>query len=124
MRAWSADGPFVQRAAAAGLCEPALLKHEADVADVLNILDRITSSMAASTERRSEGFKALRKAMGYCWSVAAAAAPSRALPYIEKWKGSADADVEWVIRTNLAKARMAGFSAAASDTPGRRTTSR
>jgi len=112
MRAWSEDGPFVQRAAAAGLCEPALLKRQADVAVVLKILDRITQSMAGSSERRTDGFKALRKALGYCWSVAAAASPPLGMPYIERWSRSTDPDVQWVMRTNMAKARMAGLRTA------------
>jgi hypothetical protein len=51
----------------------------------------------------------LRKALGYCWSVAAAAAPDNAMPYFEKWLRTKDKDVAWVMKTNLAKARMAGL---------------
>jgi len=111
MEGWSRDAPFVQRAAAAGLCEPALLQQEPDAAAVLKILDRITRSMAASRERRSDGFRAVRQALGYCWSVAAAAAPERALPYFERWERSSDPDVRWVVRSNLQKARLAKFLA-------------
>jgi hypothetical protein len=109
MESWSRDHPFVQRAAAAGLCEPALLRRQEDAVEVLAILDRITSSLATTTDRRHEGFKVLRQALGYCWSVAAAAAPKNARPYIEKWLRSADKDVAWIMKSNLTKARMAGF---------------
>jgi hypothetical protein len=109
MQAWAGDGPFVQRAAAAGLCEPDLLRQSSNAVHVLAILDRITSSLAASADRRNDEFKALRQALGYCWSVAAAAAPDNAKPYFEKWMQSNDRDVAWVMKSNLGKARMAGL---------------
>ena len=109
MQGWSTEGPYVQRAAAAGLCEPALLKTREHAVQTLVILDEITTSLAASRERKDDGFRVLRKPLGYCWSVAAAAAPENAVPYFEKWMGSSDKDVAWVMKSNLAKARMAGM---------------
>jgi len=44
--------------------------------------------------------------LGYCWSVAAAAAPDNGRAYFEKWLRSTDKDVAWIMRTNLDKARM------------------
>ena len=118
MQAWSGDGPFVQRAVVAGLCEPALLKNSADAVEVLILLDSITTSLAAAEHRRDEGFRVLRLALGYGWSVAAAAAPENAWPYFEKWLRSKDRDVSWVMKTNLEKARMAGLR---SEIPARAT---
>jgi hypothetical protein len=115
MRRWSDDGPYVQRAVAAGLCEPAILKSSQDAVAVLAILDHITYSLTTTTDRRDEGFKVLRQALGYCWSVAAAAAPQNARPYIDKWLRSSDKDVAWVMKSNLGKARMAGFKVAAAE---------
>ena len=111
MRTWAEEGPFVQRAAAAGLCEPSLLKSPEDAVHVLEVLDRITSSLADSAEKRLEGFKELRESLGYCWSVAAAAAPENGRAYFEKWLQSNDQDVAWIMRANLAKARMRELSA-------------
>src|SRR5487761_589499 len=48
MQVWSAGDPYVQRAAAAGLCEPVLLREPGNAVDVLEILDRITISIAAA----------------------------------------------------------------------------
>ena len=107
MKVWSRDSAFVQRAVVAGLCEPAILKSNEDTVEVLSILDHITHSLAATNDRRHEGFRALRKALGYGWSVAAAAAPQNAEPYLEKWLRSSDKDVAWVMKSNLSKARMA-----------------
>lgn len=109
MQAWSSGGRYVQRAAAAGLCEPALLKQREHAVETLVILDQITTSLSAGRDRKDEGFRVLRQALGYCWSVAAAAAPENARPYFEKWMKSKDKDVAWVMKSNLAKARMAGI---------------
>jgi hypothetical protein len=109
MEVWSKGGPLVQRAAAAGLCEPALLKKLDEVRRVLLILDHITRSMLATRDRKHEGFKVLRQAMGYCWSVAAAANPAAARPLFVKWLRSSDPDVAWVMKSNLGKARLKGF---------------
>lgn len=106
MKGWSGADPFAQRAAMAALCEPPLLKEKRFAADVLAILDRITASLAASKDRRSDGFRVLRQALGYGWSVAAAAYPDKAAPYLKKWLRSSDPDVMWVMKSNLSKSRM------------------
>src|SRR5258706_3683076 len=106
MELWAGEGPYVQRAAAAGLCGPDLLTQNASTVQVLAILDRITSSLSAATDRKTDDFKVLRKALGYCWSFAAAAAPNNARPYFEKWMRSTAKDVAWVMKSNLGKTRM------------------
>ncbi len=120
MREWSHGDPFVQRAVVAGLCEPPLLKSNEDAVAVLAILDQITRSLAASSDRRGDGFKVLRQALGYGWSVAAAAAPRNAKPYVEKWLRSSDKDVAWMMKSNLSKARMANLREALLTPPPRR----
>lgn len=109
MEVWSKGGPLVQRATAAGLCEPALFKKADAVRRVLLILDHITRSMAATRDRKHDGFRVLRQAMGYCWSVAAAANPAAARPLFVKWLRSSDPDIAWVMKSNLGKARLRGF---------------
>jgi hypothetical protein len=107
MKVWARGDAYMQRAVVAGLCEPAILTNSAEVVDVLEILDAITASLAAADDRRGDGFRILRQALGYGWSVAAAAAPKNAVPYLQKWLQSSDKDVAWVIRSNMDKARMA-----------------
>ncbi len=109
MKKWSQEGPYVQRAAVAALCEPALLKEPEHVARVLGILNAITKSLALSSARRSEGFRVLRQALGYGWSVAAAALPEKGRLLMEKWLRSPDPDVAWVMRSNLGKARISAL---------------
>jgi HEAT repeat protein len=111
MRGWIGKRPYVQRAVAAGLCEPALLKDTEVAAQVLDVLDRITASVVASTERKSDEVRVLRQALGYCWSVAAAAAPERARPLFERLLASTDPDVRWIVKSNFAKSRMSALGA-------------
>jgi HEAT repeat protein len=107
MRAWAKGNDFERRAAAAALCEPALLGREEDTVAVLSILDRITEDLGRSRDRSSDGFPALRKGLAYCWSVAVAAAPDRGRELMERWIASEDPDVRWVMKQNLAKKRLA-----------------
>lgn len=64
-----------------------------------------------SSERRSEGFRALRKGFAYCWSVAVAAAPDAGRPLMERWMRSDDPDVRWVMKQNLTKKRLTNAGA-------------
>ena len=111
MNDWMDGDALVQRAAVAGLCEPPILKDNAEIVQVLEILDHITTSLASTRDRRGDAFRVLRQALGYGWSVAAAAAPDNALPYFRKWLLSSDKDVAWVMQSNLSKSRMTALRA-------------
>lgn len=106
MTPWADGNLLEQRAAAAALCEPRLLKNPDEVARILNLLDLITVHIAAVTDRKSEDFKVLRKGMAYCWSIAVAANPSAGKPLMKKWLASADKDIIWIMRENLKKDRL------------------
>jgi hypothetical protein len=106
MERWKEGNPLEQRAAAAALCEPALLKDKGQVVRVLKVLDHITDSIGSMGDRRSEEFIALRKGMGYCWSVAAAAYPEEGEKAMEKWFSSKDKDIIWIMKENLKKNRL------------------
>jgi hypothetical protein len=108
--AWSTDqDPFVQRAAVAGICEPRLLKRQETAAAALRICADVTHTLALrpAGERRSDPVRTLRKALGYCWSVAVAADPATGLPAFVALSASGDADVAWIVRENGKKARLA-----------------
>jgi len=111
MESWSKGSMLEQRAAAAALCEPALLRDEAQGDKVLDILDEITGSLQGIEDRKQDGFQALRKGLGYCWSVAVAAHPQAGRPMMEKWLESDDRDVQWIMRQNLRKKRLARMDA-------------
>jgi hypothetical protein len=106
MAHWSQGSRLEQRAAAAALCEPKLLREKAHVEQVLYILDAITGSLQHADDRRSDDFKTLRQALGYCWSVAVAALPEMGRPMMERWFDSDDRDVRWVMKENLKKNRL------------------
>ena len=108
---WAGGTRLEQRAIAAALCEPPLLTDTATAERVLDVLDRITATVRGAADRRSDGFVALRKGLGYCWSVAAVAAPERGLALMEKWLAGEDKDVRWIMRENLGKARLARLDA-------------
>jgi hypothetical protein len=106
MERWSRGGLLERRAAAAGLCEPVLLGQPEQTKRVLAILDVITASIVDEEDRRSDEFKALRKGLGYCWSVAVAALPDAGKQMMEKWFSSDDKDVQWILKENLKKKRL------------------
>ncbi len=112
MADWTAGNPLEQRAAAAALCEPRLLKDPEHAAGVLRILDEITTSIPQVTDRKSDAFKTLRQGLAYCWSVAVAALPDAGKPLMEKWLASPDPDIRWIMRENLKKNRLAKMDAA------------
>ncbi len=108
MRAWASGSLLERRAVVGGLCEPALLLDTERAVVVLELLDEITESLVREENRRSDEFKALRKALGYGWSVAVAAAPSEGRRVMSRWFDSSDRDVAWITRENLKKKRIAG----------------
>jgi hypothetical protein len=112
MDEWARGSPLEQRAAVAALCEPALLTTPERVREVLSVLTEATAGIVQATaeERRSDEFKALRKGLGYCWSVAVAAAPEVGQPafaeLVERAVAREDRDLTWVVRENLRKRRL------------------
>jgi hypothetical protein len=78
---------------------------------VLHILDQITASIEGVEDRRSEGFQALRKGLGYCWSVAVVALPDEGKTLMEKWLVHPDRDVQWIMKENLKKQRLVRMDA-------------
>ena len=112
METWSKGNPLEQRAAAAALCEPRLLNEPKLVLQVLQILDDITAGIERIADRKSTEFQALRKGLGYCWSVAVAVLPDKGKANMEKWFSSQDRDVVWIMKENLKKNRLARMDAA------------
>jgi hypothetical protein len=112
MEGWSQGSPLEQRAAAAALCHPDLLHEEWHAEHVLELLDAVTASLADVEDRRSDEFKALRKGLGYCWSVAVSALPEIGKQRMERWFASDDRDVQWIMKQNLRKKRLERMDAA------------
>jgi hypothetical protein len=106
MQEWSKGNWYEQRAAAATLAEPRLLRQPKYATQVLQILNEITDCMEKANGAKNESFKVLRQGMGYCWSVAVAALPGAGKPMMEKWLSSPDRDIRWVMKENLKKNRL------------------
>jgi hypothetical protein len=106
MGSWATGNAFEQRAVVAALCEPRLLGEDRHARRVLALLDDITTSLAQADDRRSDGHVALRKTLGYGWSVAVAALPAPGKAMFARWCDDDDPDVHWVVRENLGKARL------------------
>jgi len=106
MADWAVGNLLERRAAAAGPCHPELLV-EADKAErVIELLDQITRSLLEEPDRRSDVYKTLCKALGYCWSVTVAAQPEIGKPFMEGWMSSEDRDVRRIMKQNLKKKRL------------------
>ncbi|WP_211340934.1 HEAT repeat domain-containing protein [Xylanimonas allomyrinae] len=111
---WAADPhPLVQRAAVAGICEPRLLGDETTAAAALDACATATDRLARrpTSERRGADVRVLRQGLGYCWSVAVAAAP---IPGLPRFLGLTDAypgdsDVAWIARENAKKKRLSAL---------------
>lgn len=105
---WAIGNPFEQRAAAAALAEPDLLREPAHTVVALTALQEITGRMAytPAANRKTEGFRVLRQGLAYCWSVVVAADLERGRPSFEALLEIFDRDVQWVVRQNLSKRRL------------------
>ncbi len=118
---WSSHAdPLVQRAAVAGLCEPRLLREPGDAARAVDVCAQVTATLAArpADRRRDDGVLALRKALGYCWSVAVAADPQNGLPPFLALQDSADPDLAWIVKENLKKSRLVAVMATSASPRG------
>ena len=111
MEEWGRGNLLEKRAAAAALCEPNLLREEKHIQKVLQLLDGITASIQRVEDRKNDKFKALRKGLGYCWSVAVVALPEEGKKKMERWFSSNDQDVLWIMRENWRKKRLTRMDA-------------
>ena len=74
-REWAMDRPYIQRAAIAAVSEPRLLRTPDAGSQALEIVDAVTTSLVSMQERRTDEFRVLRQALGYCWSVVVVSCP-------------------------------------------------
>lgn len=100
--------PLVIRAGVATICEPRLLHQPPMARLALHCCREATEALVAMPpeQRKSPDARTLRKALGYCWSVALAADPSALGEFLAM---GGDPDVDWIVRENCRKARMKKF---------------
>ncbi len=110
LEGWISGGsPLVLRAAAAAVAEPALLVYEDMAHRALRLHRRILERVVGFDDRRSEGFKTLRQALGYTLSVVVQAAPEVGFAFLRGLAATPDADIRWIVRENLKKNRLVRY---------------
>lgn len=115
---WANDpDPLVQRASAATICEPRLLRTPEAAAVAIEVCRRTTGHLASTDPalRSDPDTRVLRQALGYCWSVAVAADPHNGIAAFQA-VDTRDPDVAWIVKQNLSKARLAKLVEQASAT--------
>ncbi len=102
---------FQQRASIAAIAEPSLLQTSAMIDAALAIQRLVVERLHALTAavRKREDVRALRQSLGYTLSVVAAAAPEKGFALMRDCAGWGDPDVNWILRENLKKKRLAKF---------------
>jgi hypothetical protein len=109
LESWFPDANlFELRAAVAALAHTPLLRSEAHVRFSLEVSERAVAGIATAdaTERKSEAFAVLKKGLGFAPSLFVAALPEEGFPLLERWAGSGDRDLMWIVRENLEKDRL------------------
>jgi hypothetical protein len=107
------DGNYLQqRAVIAAVAEPPLL-YTVNILEAALELQRIVLGQVRrllTSERRSEDFRILKRTLGYTLSVVTAAAPDKGFALMRECASWNDNDVNWILRENLRKKRLARFS--------------
>ena len=103
---------FQQRASVAAIAEPSLLHTPAMLDGALTIQRLVLERLHAlpAGVRKREDVRVLRQALGYTLSVIAAAAPEKGFALMRECAGWGDSDINWVLRENLKKKRLAKFT--------------
>lgn len=105
--AWIRDGDVLEmRAAAATVAEPTMLKDRETAISALQLHRAIIAQVLEVKARKSEGFRILRKALGYTLSVVVHAVPQEGFEFMARLVDSQDADVLWIVKENLKKNRL------------------
>lgn len=107
LNVWIKGNELEQRTVVAAVCEPKLLKVEADVLRVYEMLASMTSQFENINSKLSDNQIVLRKALGYGWSVAIVALPESGKKYFEKLVNSKNRHIRWIVAENLKKKRLA-----------------
>jgi hypothetical protein len=101
---WVERGSWLaMRAAAAGIADPDLLGEPDIAAAALQLHRKILIRVYTARERESEGFLALRTALGSTLAPVVAALPGIGFEYLRQLATLDDPDIRWIVRENLEK---------------------
>jgi hypothetical protein len=112
LKALMLEGNYVQQCVAVTtLSEPRLLYHAETLSVALELqrlaLEHVRN--APTADRKKEGFRALRRALGFTLSVITAAEPEQGFALMRECAAWNDPDITWILRENLKKKRLARF---------------
>jgi hypothetical protein len=109
MEDWvESDEPLEIRAAAAIVAEPSFLSDPENAKWALEVHQRIFERVLNNEDRKSEGFRVLRKALGYTLSLVVQAQPQTGFRFMAELLELRDRDVDWIVKQNLKKKRLTG----------------
>ena len=107
LEGWIVGGNWLEmRAVAAGVAEPGLLRDKQVVRQGLALHKKIFDQIITAEERKSEAFKKLKQALGYCLSVVVCAVSKEGFECMYQLIESNDADILWIVNENLKKNRL------------------
>jgi hypothetical protein len=97
---------LAMRAVVAGVAEPYLLRNVQTARKALEFHKKIFAKILATKERKSYEFKAMRKGLGYTFSVVICGLPKEGFRHMHKLASSQDVDILWIVKQNLRKNRL------------------
>lgn len=104
---WLKDKNFLElRAIATAYADPQLLKRKIISQNGLKTHRKIFDIIIASTERKSDDFKTLRKALGYTFSLIALVYTPNCFGVMKKLLELNDNDITWIVKENIKKNRL------------------
>jgi len=103
---WENANLLEKRCIAATLCEGALIKTQEMAEKILGVLSEYMELIELEKNVKSEEYKVLKKAMGYCISEAVAASPEKGKEFFEEWMRSPSSEIRWVLSENLKHDRL------------------
>ncbi|MDW5562180.1 MAG: hypothetical protein SA339_03060 [Methanomassiliicoccus sp.] len=107
LESWIKSGEWLRmRAAMAGVAEPALLKDPELARRALDLHKGAIAEVQRSGNRKDEGFRTLRQALGYSLSVVVSECPGEGFRYIDRIAHTSDPDIRWIVKENLKKKRL------------------
>ncbi len=107
LTSWVEGGDFLEmRAAAAAVADPAALTHAETALSALELHRAIVQRLLESSERKSDAFRVLRKALGYTLSVVVQAVPEPGFEFMVGLIETRDPDLAWIVKQNLQKNRL------------------
>ena len=96
-----------KRAYIATLCDPILLTYYIQPSVIIDDLLIITLECFRTNEKLFEELRVLRKALGYCWSVAICADEIKGKQVFEQLLAYKDSKhIQWIVKENLKKNRL------------------